>query len=87
VENKENRKIFAMKKLSKKLLMKKKMLKYAVSECKIMKDLNHPFILALHNSFENQNYIYLVLEFCPGGDLESLIENHPLSEFQADFLI
>jgi tRNA A-37 threonylcarbamoyl transferase component Bud32 len=80
VVKKDDNRVMAMKKLSKKLLIKKKMLKYAISECKIMKNLHHPFVLELFYCFENSNYIFLVLEFCPNGDLESLIDSKPLPE-------
>ena len=83
VMKKDTKEIFAMKRLSKKFLIKKNMLKYAVSESKIMKELNHPFILNLFYSFECENYLYLVLEYCPGGDLELLLEAEGLSEFQS----
>lgn len=87
VVKKNDNKVYAMKKLSKKLLMKKKMLKYAISECKIMKDLHHPFVLELFYCFENSNYIFLILEYCPGGDLESLLESKPMLESAAKFYL
>jgi tRNA A-37 threonylcarbamoyl transferase component Bud32 len=83
----DSKQIFAMKKLSKKVLTRKKVLKYAISESKIMKELDHPFILSLHYSFECSNYLYLVLEYCPGGDLECLLESGPVSESRARFYL
>ena len=83
VIKKDSNQMFAMKRLSRKLLSKKKMLKYAISESKIMKDLDHKFIIKLHYSFECTNYLYLVIEYCPGGDLGSLIESGPLPEAKA----
>lgn len=87
VAKKDDGQIFAMKKLSKKLLTKKKMLKYAISECKIMKNLHHPFVLELFYCFENSNYIFLILEYCPGGDLESMLEAKPMLESTARFYL
>ena len=66
--------IFAMKSLSKPVLQKHKQLKYAISECKIMRQLNHPFVVHLHYAFQTSKYLYLVLELCPNGDLYGLIE-------------
>lgn len=83
----DTQEVFAMKKLSIRLLQKKKMLKYAISECKIMQDLNHPFIIKLYYSFETPTYIFLILELCPNGDLEGLIEKTPLSEAEAKFFL
>ena len=65
---------FAMKSLSRGILQKQKQLKYAISECKIMKHLNHPFIVPLYHTFESQKYLYLILELCKYGDLSSLLE-------------
>ena len=66
--------IFAMKSLSKSVLQKQKQLKYAISECKIMKQLNHPFIVPLYFAFQTPKYLYLILELCPNGDLLGLLE-------------
>lgn len=69
-----NGQIFAMKSLSKTQLQKQKQLKYAISECKIMKQLNHPFIVPLYYAFQTPKHLYLILEMCPNGDLFGLIE-------------
>lgn len=70
---------FAMKCLSKLQLKRKHMLRYAISEIKIMQQLSHPFILKLHWAFENENALYLVLEYCSQGDLEVLIDRKLLT--------
>lgn len=79
--------VYAMKCLSKFFLNKKKMLKYAISEIKIMKQLTHPFILGLIFVFQNASSLYLILEYCEGGDLESLMEKRKISELEAKFYI
>lgn len=73
-------KIFAMKSLSKASLQKQKQLKYAISECKIMKQLNHPFIVPLYYAFQTPKYLYLILELCPNGDLLELLEKKGILE-------
>ncbi|CAG9310037.1 unnamed protein product [Blepharisma stoltei] len=67
--------IYAMKSLSKATLQKAKQLKYAISECKIMKQLKHPFIVTLHYAFQTSKFLYLILELCPYGDLLGQIES------------
>jgi Protein kinase domain/Ankyrin repeats (3 copies)/Ankyrin repeat len=74
VEKLNTGEIFAMKSLNKTMLRKQKQLKYALSECKIMKQLNHPFIVSLQYAFHTEKYLYFVLELCPNGDLFGLIE-------------
>lgn len=66
--------VFAMKSLKKSLLHEQKQLKYAISESKILRNLNHPFIVPLIYAFQNSKFIYLVLELCSNGDLLSMIE-------------
>jgi tRNA A-37 threonylcarbamoyl transferase component Bud32 len=87
VIKKDTKWAFAMKCLSKMFLNKKKMLNYAISEVQIMKELNHPFVLCLYYSFQTSSSLYLVLEYCEKGDLESLLEKGKLSEHEAKFYI
>jgi serine/threonine protein kinase len=61
--------VYAMKLLNKKFLMKQKQLKYAISECRVLKTLEHPFIINLEYAFQTPKNLYLVLEYCPNGDL------------------
>lgn len=60
--------IYALKTLDKKELGKDH-LKYAIRECRIMKELDHPFIVTLYYAFQTQQNIYMILEFCPNHDL------------------
>ena len=71
----ENGKFYAMKSLNKASLNKQNQLKYAFSEIRIMKILTHPFILTLYYAFQTSKNIYLILDYCPNGDLSDLIEN------------
>ena len=80
--------LFAIKSLSKSILQKQKQLKYAISECKIMKQLNHPFIVPLYYTFQTPKHLYLVLELCPNGDLLGLVEKKgKLDEAVAKFYL
>jgi tRNA A-37 threonylcarbamoyl transferase component Bud32 len=76
VRKKDDGKIYAMKSQNKKLLEKNQKLIYAVRECKIMKDLDHPFVISLHYAFQNKNYLYLVIDYCDGGDLSQFIKTY-----------
>lgn len=64
-----------MKVLNKRQLKRERQLKYAISECKIMKLLEHPFVVKLFYAFQNSKQIFIVLEYCSGGDLINLIES------------
>ena len=66
-------KIYAMKVMNKNYVIKKKYLHYVVSEFKIMKSLSgFPFVLDLHYCFQSANYLYLIIDYCPGGDFTKL---------------
>ena len=45
-------------------------------EIKIHSMLNHPNIVKLIESFEDEQNFYMVLEFCPHGELYSYIKKH-----------
>ncbi|KAL3694157.1 hypothetical protein R1sor_007808 [Riccia sorocarpa] len=47
-----------------------------LSEIAILKKTNHPNIIRLHEIVEAPNRIFLVLEYCTGGDLAAYIQRH-----------
>jgi len=50
-------------------------------EISVMKSLDHPNIIKLHESFENKNTITLVMELCQGGELfDRIVEVGQFSE-------
>jgi serine/threonine protein kinase len=88
VSKKDTGEIFALKRLNKASLRSKGMIKYAISECKTLKSINHPFIINLEWSFHTKNHICLVLEFCPFGDFEPVLDHFKkLEEQVAKFYI
>ena len=52
------------------------------TEIEILKICQHPYIIKLYDIFENLDYIYIIMEYCPGGDLFSFIKkrNYMLKE-------
>lgn len=46
------------------------------SEIFILKKVNHPNIIRLHDMIEEPGKIYIVLEYCKGGDLSMYIQRH-----------
>lgn len=43
-------------------------------ERNVMKQLDHPFIMQMKFSFESNNKIIFILEFCPAGELFGLVK-------------
>ena len=49
---------------------------------------NNPWVVKLHYSFQDSQYLYLLMEFVPGGDLMSqLIKRETFTEEEAKFFI
>ena len=59
------------------------------TEIEILKICQHPNIIRLYDIFENIDYIYIIMEYCPGGDLFSYLENRnfKVSEERAAILM
>ena len=88
VRLKHNNKIYAMKVLNKELLMIKRQIKYAQSEANILKNSNHPFLLKMFFSFQTPTNLYMVIDYCSGGDLSILItQQNYFTEEQARFFV
>ena len=71
--NKETKKPVAIKIMAKKN-MDKSDLELAKVEIDILKIGQHPNIIKLYDIYENENYIYIIMEYCSGGDLLSYFE-------------
>ncbi|XP_043713109.1 serine/threonine-protein kinase ATG1c-like isoform X2 [Telopea speciosissima] len=54
----------------------KKLQESLLSEIDILKRINHPNIIRLHNIIQSPGRILLVLEYCRGGDLSIFIQRH-----------
>ncbi len=40
-----------------------------------MKNLNSPYIVKYYNSFTEKNKLFIVMEYCPRGDLAKFIKS------------
>eukprot|EP01084_Bolivina_argentea_P219874 372778_1 len=79
---------FAMKSLSKKLMLKKKQEKQIFIERDILINLNNWLIIKLYWSFQDTKYLHLVEEYCEGGDLmKILMQYETLNDFETQFYI
>ena len=65
--------LFAMKVLSKAKIMSQNLVKYALTERKVLSAVNHPFIVRLHYAFQSDSKLFLVLDYCAGGDLSEYL--------------
>ena len=44
------------------------------TEIEILKICQHAYIIKLYDIFENVDYIYIIMEYCPGGDLYTYLK-------------
>lgn len=58
-----------MKILKKTHLVKRRQIERTRTERKVLSVVNHPFIMKLHYAFQTPDKLYLVLDYCPGGEL------------------
>jgi calcium-dependent protein kinase len=65
--------IRGMKAIKKKSVLKEEQEKL-FSEVSILKDLDHPNIVKLYELYQDENYYYLIMEFCTGGELFDRIQ-------------
>ena len=58
-----------MKVLTKAKIMGHNLTRYAMTERNVMSVVDHPFIVKLNYAFQTQEKLFLILDYCPGGDL------------------
>lgn len=39
----------------------------------VLRSFNSPYIPKLYSAFQDQNFLYLVMEYLPGGDFNNLL--------------
>ena len=88
VREKSSGKLFAMKKLKKEDTVKKNQVEHVKAEREALSIVQSPFIVTLFYSFQDADYLYLVMEYLPGGDVMTLlIRKDILSEQEVRFYI
>ena len=84
----ESSDIVAIKKMRKEDMLSKNQIMHVRTEREILTSAKIPWIVNLKYSFQDENYLYLVMDYLPGGDLMSLLMNkNILSENESKFYI
>ena len=65
--------IVAIKKIKKDVLFKKNQIKHTLDEQDFLSKIDSKWIVELKASFQEWDYLYLVMEYLPGGDLMGLL--------------
>lgn len=80
-EQRSNGDIFALKVLHKNNIIENNLTRYALTEKNVLAALDHPFIVKLHYSFQTEDKLFMLMDYCPGGDLgEHLHQEGSFSE-------
>lgn len=77
-KDERNQDILAIKIIEKRLMQSKMNAELILGEIEIMKELNHPNLVRMLDVYQTSNNFYLILEYCPQGDLEQMIRKGPL---------
>ena len=86
--NKKTDEIVAVKKIKKEVLDNKNQVIHIKNEQLFMSKVKSPWIVELKASFQDYDYLYLVMEFLQGGDLMNiLIKKNVLNEEEARFYV
>ena len=88
VQHINNKEKYAMKVLRKERMLAQNLLKYAIAERNVLSLSHHPFIVKLNYAFQTSTKLFLLLEYCPNGDLgKHLLFEKRFSEQRAKFYI
>ena len=81
VQKADTGKIYAMKTLKKNEMFKKDQLAHVRAERDVLAESNSAWVVQLYYSFQDSQYLYLVMEFLPGGDLMTMYVFHMQREW------
>uniref|UniRef100_A0A8C6WL00 Rho-associated protein kinase 1 n=1 Tax=Neogobius melanostomus TaxID=47308 RepID=A0A8C6WL00_9GOBI len=85
VRHKATSKVYAMKLLSKFEMIKRSDSAFFWEERDIMAFANSSWVVQLFFAFQDDRYLYMVMEYMPGGDLVNLMSNYDVPEKWARF--
>ena len=75
VQDKETERFYAMKILKKSQIQKEHKIHYVTLERDCMKCLNHPNIIRLYLTFQDNAFLYYVVELAENGDLQNVLND------------
>jgi len=86
VRHLKDNQLYALKVLKKKYILEKNQEKHIMTEKQILAAIEHPFLVRMKLSFQDERKLYFLLEYCPGGELFTLLAaKDKLTEDQYNF--
>ncbi|XP_068326451.1 uncharacterized protein [Pyrus communis] len=80
--------VYAMKKLKKSEMLRRGQVEHVKAERNLLAEVESNCIVKLYCSFQDEEYLYLIMEYLPGGDMMTLLmRKDTLTEDEARFYI
>ncbi|XP_060174814.1 uncharacterized protein LOC132605671 [Lycium barbarum] len=80
--------VYAMKKLKKSEMLRRGQVEHVKAERNLLAEVDSDCIVKLYYSFQDEDYLYLVMEYLPGGDMMTLLMRKDiLTEDEARFYV
>ncbi|TVU30396.1 hypothetical protein EJB05_22015 [Eragrostis curvula] len=80
--------VYAMKKLKKSEMLRRGQVEHVRAERNLLAEVDHHCIVKLYCSFQDSEYLYLIMEYLPGGDMMTLLmRKDTLTEDEARFYV
>lgn len=87
-KKKDDGTVYAMKVMKKIEMLKRNQVQHIRAERDILALADNPFVVKLHYSFQDDQHLYLVMEYLQGGDLMTILMKHDiLTHDQTKFYI
>ncbi|KAL7144977.1 hypothetical protein ABFS83_07G048100 [Erythranthe nasuta] len=85
---KSTRHVYAMKKLKKSEMLRRGQVEHVKAERNLLAEVDSNCIVKLYCSFQDEEYLYLIMEYLPGGDMMTLLMRKDiLTEDEARFYV
>ncbi|XP_047332496.1 serine/threonine-protein kinase tricornered-like [Impatiens glandulifera] len=80
--------VYAMKKLKKSEMLRRGQVEHVKAERNLLASVDSNCIVRLYCSFQDEEYLYLIMEYLPGGDMMTLLmRKDTLTEEEAQFYV
>ncbi|KAJ6725870.1 SERINE/THREONINE-PROTEIN KINASE [Salix purpurea] len=80
--------VYAMKKLKKSEMLRRGQVEHVKAERNLLAEVDSNCIVNLYCSFQDEEYLYLIMEYLPGGDMMTLLmRKDTLTEDEARFYV
>lgn len=89
VANKKSKALpsYALKEMSKARIIAKRSLQSVFMERELLAEVQHPFIVNMKGAFQDRDNLYLVMDYCAGGDMRYHLPYKFFNEEETRFMV